>query len=147
MTTSTLVQGRLTTALMLLLALQSWVKTLVPLAQPAMPLMMTLLTLALPSLGEDRPAMEIRAVLLLTCSVGHQLLLLPQVNSQPTYLAQFLLWQHLPPPLLPRLTSLEVLLLRLLLHKLGHLQPLELLFQARQLLKPKVHPPWTCLQV
>jgi hypothetical protein len=59
----TLARGRLATALTLLLARQSWVKTLAPLAQPAMLLMMTLPTSALPSLEAARPAMEIKAVL------------------------------------------------------------------------------------
>ena len=111
LTTSTLARGRLATALTLLLARQSWVKTLAPLAQPAMLLMMTLPTSALPSLGEASLVM----LMLLTCSVGHQCLLLLLVNSQVISLVH---WQHLLPPLLPQLTSLEDLLLHLLLHKL-----------------------------
>jgi hypothetical protein len=122
---------------MLLLARQSWVKTLAHLAQPVMLLMMTSPTSALPSLGAARPAMEIKAVLLSTCSADKQCLLLQLVNSQAISLVH---WQHLLPPLLPHLTCSGVLPLPLL----RHLRLLELLFQASHLLKSKVRPPWTC---
>merc|ERR1719275_471087 len=108
-TTLTLAPGRLATVLTLLLARQSWVKTLAHLAQPAMPRMMILLTSALPSLAAARPAMEIKAMLLSTCSVGQQYLLLQLANSQAISLVH---WRHLLPTLLPH-CSAGVLLLRL----------------------------------
>ena len=84
------------------------------------------------------------AALQLICSVGvqrQQQLDQSKLKSRLTFSALLLVVRPHPPPMLTRSTYSEGSRV-LLLTRLLHLQPLELLSQLRHLCRLRVHPPW-----